>query len=489
MARVLFSLTDSTGAAQFARKLADLGYEIVATGGTAKALAKEGLTVTACESLTGFAQLLGGRVKTLHPMVHGPLLARRTEEDLAQLRQLGTEPFDLLVCNLYDFSEAAKRGAGWDELIEHIDIGGVALLRAAAKNHAYCPPVCDPADYDAVAQALATQGFDEDMRRTLALKAFAHTAAYDSLISTTLAEASGKALGTALRYGENPWQKASLTGKSPCWRLLGGKELSYNNILDLDAALRALALSGPRPTVALLKHTTPCGMAEGDTLADAFHKAFACDQRSPFGGVAVFNQAPQASDLEALKGLFLELLVLPDIDETLAKDLMSRRKNLRLILAPNPTAPAWSRKTTWAGELIQQDTLPPLPRLEEVTWVGTPRPELWNDLLLAWKAAALAKSNAIALARDGATLAIAGGCTSRVDAVESCFFKAGDRAKGTVLASDAFFPFADNIEVAAKAGVIACIQPGGSKADEEVFETARRLGLSMALTGLRTFRH
>lgn len=490
MKRALFSLSNLTGAADFALALTDIGYEIVATGGTARALTAAGISVTSAESLTGFADLLDGRVKTLHPAIHGGLLARRTEADLSQLRTLGISPFDLLICNLYPFEEKADGGADFDELIENIDIGGVALLRAAAKNHACCPPICDPADYPAVLAKLTEGGLSAQYRRQLAIKAFAHTACYDSLIWGTLAQKTGQWPGEPLRYGENPWQTAALVKPAAGWKVHGGKTLSYNNLLDLDAALTALQLLGTdEPAAALIKHTVPCGIGRGATLAEAFRKAFACDPRSPYGGVALFNRAPTEETLDALKGLFLELLVVPSIAREEAERLAQTRKNLRLITCPGPFSPRIALKSTRAGLLAQTDGIPPLPHPDEVQWIGTPRPDLWSDLMLAWAGAALAKSNAIALAKNGGTLAIAGGCTGRVQAVEICLARAGNKAQDAVLASDAFFPFADSIRAAVQAGVKCFIQPGGSMRDEEVFDAVLKAGGSMALTGQRTFKH
>lgn len=490
MKRALFSLSDLTDAAEFALGLVRLGYEVVATGGTARALTAAEVPITPAESLTGFADLLGGRVKTLHPAIHGGLLARHTEEDLSQLKALGISPFDLLICNLYPFEKKADAGAGFDELIENIDIGGVALLRAAAKNHAYCVPVCDPEDYGPLLEELNRGELNPDRRRWLAVKAFAHTACYDSLIWSTLAKSTGQWPGQTLRYGENPWQQASLVKASNGWQVHGGKTLSYNNLLDLDAALAAMQLLGTdEPSVALIKHTVPCGIGRGATLTEAFHKAFDCDRRSPYGGVALFNQTPTEETLDALKGLFLELLVVPSINEKEARRLAETRKNLRVITCPGPFSSGVALRSTRAGLLAQTDTIPPLPAPEEVQWIGTPRPDLWPDLMLAWIAATLAKSNAIALAKEGGTLAIAGGCTGRVQAVEICLDRAGEKAKGAVLAGDAFFPFADSIETAVQAGVTCFIQPGGSVRDGEVFDAVLKAGCSMALTGLRTFKH
>ncbi len=509
--RALLSVSDKRGLVAFARRLVELGVELVATGGTARTLAQAGLAVREVGELTGVPELLEGRVKSLHPAVHAALLARRDRpEQLAELASRGIAPIDLLVVQLYPFEQAAGAGAGWDACIEQIDVGGPAMIRAAAKNHAFVAVVVDPDDYDRVLQAIAAKGgTDLALRRSLAAKAFARTARYDAAIARWMEAESGEPWPdwlvvaapriSSLRYGENPHQRAALyrlpeqEGGVANARQLQGRELSYNNLLDADSALR-LVWEFDRPAAVILKHHNPCGAAERDEPVDAWRAALACDPVSAYGGIAAFNRPVDAALAEALAERFLEVVVAPDFSAE-ARSRLAERSALRLLAAEPP---AWDRlaapelRSVTGGLLVQDPDRARLDpeRLRPVTR-RRPDAEEMRDLLFAWTVCKHVRSNAIVLAREGQTVGIGAGQMSRVDAVRLAIDKArrGLGARASVLASDAFFPFADGIEEAARAGVRAVIQPGGSRRDPEVIRAAEEAGIAMLFTGVRHFRH
>lgn len=526
----LLSVSDKRGIVEFGRSLQGRGWEIVSTGGTARALRGGDVPVTEIGEFTGFPELMGGRVKTLHPAVHAGILARRSvASDMEELRKHELSPIDLVAVNLYPFRETVARPSVSEaEALEHIDIGGPTLLRAAAKNHPFVWAVCDPEDYDAVLSALET-GEDPELRRRLAAKVFLHTAGYDAAIAGHLQDEPQDGATTlpaellwplervqSLRYGENPDQAAAFyrDRSAPAWGVPGlkqlqGKELSYNNLLDVDGALLAL---GPflgdeeMAACAVLKHTTPCGLAVGRTCAEAFQKARACDPMSAFGSTVAFSQPVTEAAAEAMSDLFVECVVAPGYAAA-ALRLLQAKSNLR-ILEPEQgvpfgrpaghVRPGLDARGIRGGLLVQTAPAPVDPAAVargEGTTVPTqrqPTDEEWTDLGFAWAAIQSVKSNAILLARDGATIGIGAGQMSRVDAVKISVRKAGEAGlptEGCVLASDAFFPFRDNIDVAAEAGVRAIIQPGGSIRDEEVVEAADEHGIAMVFAGRRLFRH
>ncbi len=506
ISRALISVFDKEGADLFARRLADLGVELVSSSGTAKFLEKSGLKVHEVSDLTGYPHLLGGRVKTLHPAVMGGILARRhLEGDMKDAERYEIPLIDIVVCNLYPFEEAARRGADLGELLENIDIGGVTLIRAAAKNFKQVVVLTDPADYDQVIEEIRAEGdVTLSTRERLALKAFAYTSMYDATIHGGLSAETGTATGLGdrqllnlsrereLRYGENPFQEAALylppLAELP-WELLSGKPLSYNNILDLDGALRGCALFQSDCACVINKHTTPCGLAVGETPIEAYRKALSCDPVSAFGGIVGFTREVDLETAREVAGTFTEVLVAPAFCEEAVAFFREEKPNVRLLRWKGGRVLEQQITGTWSGILVQQDTPAPLPVPEKGEWVGEPRADLWNDLVVAWKACYLSKSNAIVFVKDGATVGIGRGFTSRVDAAEWAAHQAGDKAKGAVLASDAFFPFPDSIDKAAEAGISAIIQPGGSIRDKEVFAAAREKGISMYISGWRTFRH
>jgi phosphoribosylaminoimidazolecarboxamide formyltransferase/IMP cyclohydrolase len=516
-ARALLSVSDKRGIVELARELVALGWEIVSTGGTAEALRQAGISVIPIEQVTGFPEMMDGRVKTLHPKVHGGLLARRAHPgDRAALAQHGITPIDLVVVNLYPFRETvAKPGVTFEQAIEQIDIGGPSMLRSAAKNHQDVFVVVDPDDYSRVVAALKgeglTPGASPGLRRELATKVFAHTAAYDAAIHGYLTkDAPGwpERITLALerrqelRYGENPHQAAALYATAePGIRdleQLSGKELSFNNLLDLDAGLLAVApwssSGADRAACAIIKHTTPCGIALGRSAREAYERALATDRTSAFGSVIAFNVAVDRAAAEAMRELFVEVVVAPAFADA-AIAVFREKKNLRVVRLPAGDAAGWDWKRIRGGLLAQQRS-----HIEQVMdetgWkVVTRRPPgdvEWRDLRFAWGAVGAVKSNAILLARDEAAIGIGAGQTSRVDASFLAIHKArqqGHDPTGAVLASDAFFPFADGVEEAARAGVRAIIQPGGSVKDAEVVAAADEANLAMVFTGLRQFRH
>ncbi len=500
--RSLLSVYDKTGLVDFARGLAGRGVELVASGGTARVLREAGLAVRAVSDLTGSPEILGGRVKTLHPAIHGGILSRRTPADRDQLGSLGWGEIDLVVVNLYPFEKtAADPNASLEEVIEQIDIGGVALLRAAAKNFAHLTVVCDPADYTPILAEVEAQGeVSLEKRRRLATKAFAHTTAYDAAIRHYLT--GDEALLpdrlvldlrklTNLRYGENPHQRAALYAPAGVAGPLGGdllqgKPLSYNNLLDLDAAWRA-AVAFERPTIAIIKHLSPCGIASAGTLAEAFPLALAGDPVSAFGGVIAANQPFDGETARALGDLFVEAIAAPAFTDE-AREVLSARKGCRPLALEQGVPDAIEVRSVRGGVLLQERDEGDGAQWQVVTRRAPTEAEM-EALRFAWRAVAHVKSNAILLAQGEAAVGIGGGLPSRVDAVRLAVAKAGERAQGAVLASDAFFPFPDGVEVAARAGVTAVVQPGGSVRDRQVIETADRLELAMCFTGVRHFRH
>lgn len=508
----LFSLSDKSGAAEFARALAERGTRIVASGGTAKHLQEAGIEVTTVEAWTGSPEMLGGRVKTLHPLVHAPILARRgASADMEDLDERGVEPIDLVAVTLYPFEE---RAAALDEAraIEEIDIGGVALLRAAAKNYADVTVIHDPSQYDAVLAALRAGGSTLDQRREWALATFARTARYDAAIAGDLARrASG---GTeedgeppalhvltlervrGLRYGENPHQEAALytrVGDARALRALHeGKELSYNNLLDVEAAVR-LAWCFWKPACVIVKHNQPCGAACADRLEEAYAAALAGDEQSAYGGIVAFNRPLDGATAHALARQYVECVAAPEFAPE-ADEALKSKKNLRVLrLAQEDVADPAEWQVRFAGRwaLLQFEPRTPAPEWKCVT-ARAPGAEELAALRFAWEVVAVARSNAIAIARGTALIGLGSGQTSRVDAVDVALMKArrsGHATEGAVLASDGFFPFADNIEHAAKAGIMAVVQPGGSVRDAEVIAACDRHGIAMMFTDRRVFAH
>ena len=513
--RAILSVTDKTGLVEFARKLAGLGVELISTGGTAKLLRDSGVAVKDISELTGFPEMLDGRVKTLHPKVHGGILHRREmASHRSAVAEHGIAPIDMVVVNLYAFEKtAAKPGVPFEDLIENIDIGGPSMIRSAAKNFQDVAVVTSPADYGALAEEMAGSGgaLSAATKWRLAQKAFATTAAYDSAIASTLERVSanghfefhpeaafpqnlrlsfGKVMD--LRYGENPHQKAAMysdgSGSGVAnGRQIQGKELSYNNIVDLQAAWD-LAQEFDQTVCAIIKHTNPCGTATGKSLAEAYKKALECDPVSAFGGVIGVNRVVDGEAAEEMAKLFLEVIAAPGFDES-AKAKFVAKKNLRLVEIVN--APQkWVLKNVSGGILVQDADTRVLQESDlKVVTRRQPTPEEKRALLFAWKVSKHVKSNAILYARDGQTVGVGAGQMSRVDSCKIGAMKAVLPLQGTVAASDAFFPFPDGVEEIAKVGATAIIQPGGSVRDQEVIEAADRLGLAMIFTGVRHFRH
>jgi phosphoribosylaminoimidazolecarboxamide formyltransferase/IMP cyclohydrolase len=519
--RALVSVHDKTGVVEFTRALVQAGVEVVSTGGTARLLRESGVKVREVAELTGWPEMLGGRVKTLHPKVHGGILFRRNRpEDGDETRKHGIAPVDLVVVNLYPFEATASRtGVSTEDLIENIDIGGPAMVRSAAKNFESVAVVTDPGDYAGLlAEFSHRHEWSLGTRLALARKAFAMTARYDSLIATELERLSvsdnAVILGArpelpaqlhlelsrhaALRYGENPHQKSALyipSGRPASGlagaRQLQGKELSYNNLVDLDAAW-SLVQEFADPACAIVKHNNPCGTAEQKTLAEAYRQALACDPVSAFGGVLAFNRTVEAETAAEVAKLFVECVIAPGYDSA-AREAFAGKKNLRLMemgaLSGERTF-LWDLKRISGGVLVQEpDTLTIAESDLKVVTKRQPSREELRDLLFAWKIAKHVKSNAIVFAGGGRTLGIGAGQMSRVDSVKIAVLKAPESLAGSAVASDAFFPFPDGVEEAARAGATAVIQPGGSVRDTEVVAAADRLGLAMVFTGVRHFRH
>ena len=522
--RALLSVSDKDGLAELGRTLADAGVELISTGGTAKALRDEGLTVRDVSDVTGFPEMMDGRVKTLHPMIHGGLLAVRDNPDHAaamDAHEIGG--IDLVVVNLYPFEATVMRGAERDEVIENIDIGGPSMVRSAAKNHQFVTIVTDPADYDRLLEELgANNGATSlDFRKRMAAKAFAATAAYDSMISQWFAFADQgerfppmvsmtRKLAGSLRYGENPHQNAALylpagphTQGLPQAQQVQGKELSYNNYNDAAAALELAAeFRGQDPAVVIVKHANPCGVAQCSTLFAAWNEALHCDDVSAFGGIVATNVPLDGPTAEAICQIFTEVVVAPGADQA-ALDFFAKKKNLRLLLVdslPDPRRPGQTMAVIAGGILVQDRDNGAITRNDlKVVTKRAPTEQELHDCLFAWTVARHVKSNAIVYAKDGVTAGIGAGQMNRRDSSRIAAMKAAEAAEkhgwseprtfGSAVASDAFFPFADGLLAAAEAGATAVIQPGGSIRDEEVIKAADDAGLAMVFTGMRHFRH
>ncbi len=508
----LLSVSDKTGLIDLARQLVEeFEFDLISSGGTAKALQAAGLAVTKVSDYTGSPEILGGRVKTLHPRIHGGILARRDlPQDVADLEANQIRPIDLVVVNLYPFEQTiAQPGVQLTEAIEQIDIGGPAMLRASAKNYAHLTILCNPNQYDAYLQELRKQGNEPsiEFRQSCAIQAFSHTAAYDQAIASYL-------LGTqqdvplpqrftlagqqvqSLRYGENPHQPASWyqSGTVPTgWAAatqLQGKELSYNNLVDLEAARRIITEFTDTPAAAILKHTNPCGVALGTTLSQAYEKAFNADSVSAFGGIVALNQPIDAVTATALTQTFLECVVAPGCEPD-AQEILASKSKVRILVLPDlKSGPEQTVKVIAGGFLVQaaDDTLT-MPDKWQVVTERQPTPEQLEELLFAWKVCKHVKSNAIVVTRDRTTLGVGAGQMNRVGSVEIALEQAGEKAQGATLASDGFFPFDDSVRTAAAAGIVGIVQPGGSLRDKDSIQAANELGIVMVFTGVRHFLH
>jgi phosphoribosylaminoimidazolecarboxamide formyltransferase / IMP cyclohydrolase len=508
--RALVSVSDKSGVVELARELAALGIELLSTGGTAKLLQKEGLAVTEVSSYTGFAEMLDGRVKTLHPKIHGGLLARRDDpQHMQAIRAAGISPIDLLVVNLYPFAATvADPDCSLETAIENIDIGGPAMLRAAAKNYAGVTVLVDPADYARVLSELRAGGVAEATRFALAKKAFAHTAAYDGAIANYLSSREGGFPETLtlqlqklqeLRYGENPHQRAAfyrdahpVAGSLASYRQVQGKELSFNNIADADAAWECVKSFG-EPACVIVKHANPCGVATAESLLEAYDKAFRCDPVSAFGGILAFNRALDRVAAQALGRQFAEVIIAPRVEPEAQKEFAAKA-NLRVLEVPMSHEVQVLDYTRVGGGLLVQTSDAELLSDKDLKVVTRKRPTeaQERDLLFAWRVAKFVKSNAIVFCAGGATLGIGAGQMSRLDSVRVAALKAKDaklNLRGAVVASDAFFPFRDGLDALADAGAAAVIQPGGSVRDAEVIAAADERGIAMLFTGMRHFRH
>jgi phosphoribosylaminoimidazolecarboxamide formyltransferase/IMP cyclohydrolase len=516
--RALVSVSDKTDLVEFGRFLAGQGVEILSTGGSARTLAEAGVPVIEVAAHTGFPEIMGGRVKTLHPKIHGGILARRDLPDhLAAMDEHGIGGIDMVVSNLYPFEATLASGADYDTCVENIDIGGPAMVRASAKNHDFVTIVTDPADYAAVmAEMTANQGaVGAALRRRLAMTAFSHTAAYDAMIAGWLAREQGESfpqrlvvagrLQQSLRYGENPHQAAAAYASGPARpgvigaAQLQGKELSYNNLNDTNAAFELVA-EFAAPTVAIIKHANPCGVASRDSLPEAYAEALACDPVSAFGGIIAVNRALDAATAEEVAKLFAEVVIAPAVDDA-AKAVLASKKNLRVLVTgglPDPAAEGLLLTPLAGGFLAQsRDNGRIDPKALKVVTRRAPSERELADMIFAFRVAKHVKSNAIVYARDGATVGIGAGQMSRVDSSRIAAWKAreaahdGEQPKtmGSVVASDAFFPFADGLMAAVEAGATAVIQPGGSMRDEEVIAAADDAGIAMVFTSMRHFRH
>ncbi|MGH2805758.1 MAG: bifunctional phosphoribosylaminoimidazolecarboxamide formyltransferase/IMP cyclohydrolase [Actinomycetota bacterium] len=502
--RALLSVSNKSGIVELARGLSELGFEIVSSGGTASEIAAAGIDVKKVSDVTGAPEILGGRVKTLHPKIHGGILAdRRKQEHVDELDAQGITPIDLVVCNLYPFERTvAHPSVNEDDAIEQIDIGGPAMVRAAAKNFQSVAIVVSPDRYDEILQELREAGeISLETRRALALEAFQHTAAYDVAISTYLAEEQGfpkRLLLSAekvmdLRYGENPHQLAAFyrsagqDGGLPAAEQLHGKELSYNNILDTDAAWKLVTdLEGA--AAAIIKHSNPCGVAEAGSLVEAYSLALECDRTSAFGGIVALSRDCDRETAEAISEIFTEVVIAPGFDDD-ALEVLQRKKNLRILRAV-PGIPVEPEVRRVAGGLLLQSPDPPDAAEDaKVVTKAEPTDQQWEDLRFAWVVAKHVKSNAIVLAKDRVAVGVGAGQMSRVESSELAARRAGDRAKGTACASDALFPFRDGLDAAVAAGAVAIIQPGGSVRDDEVIAAADEHGVPMVFTGRRHFRH
>ncbi|MBO9524061.1 MAG: bifunctional phosphoribosylaminoimidazolecarboxamide formyltransferase/IMP cyclohydrolase [Nocardioidaceae bacterium] len=516
--RALVSVYDKTGLEDLVRGLHEAGVALVSTGGSAALIEGLGLPVTKVEDLTGFPECLDGRVKTLHPRVHAGILAdRRLPEHVAQLEDLGVEPFDLVVVNLYPFADTVASGAGIQDCIEKIDIGGPSMVRAAAKNHASVAIVTDGADYAAALAAAKNGGFTQAEREALAAKAFVHTATYDVQVASWMGSVltdstveNGESTGfpawvgatwekkAVLRYGENPHQGAALYVSSlggdtlATAEQLHGKEMSYNNYVDTDAALRAAYEHGDQPTVAIIKHANPCGIAVGTDVAEAHRRAHECDPVSAFGGVIATNTPVSVAMAEQVAEIFTEVIVAPSYDEG-AVEVLQGKKNIRILRTEGHGGQGLDFRQICGGVLLQHADAFQAEGDDPTTWTlatGEPASEqVLADLAFAWRACRSVKSNAILLAKDGASVGIGMGQVNRVDSCKLAVERAGERAAGSVAASDAFFPFEDGPQILIDAGVTAIVQPGGSVRDELTIEACKAAGVTMYFTGTRHFAH
>ena len=511
--RALLSVSDKTGIVDFARKLEELGYEVVSTGGTARTLTENGVSVTGISEVTGFPECLDGRVKTLHPAVHAGILAMRSNpEHMAQLQELGITPIDVVAINLYPFKQTIlKEGVTLEEAIENIDIGGPTMIRAAAKNWQDVAVIVDPSDYDAVIEGLKNGDLSRETKFHLAAKVFEHTAAYDALIFSYLRKQMGgdpfpEELTLTLekvqqmRYGENPHQKGAFyreigaaANTLAAAKQLHGKELSYNNVNDANGALEILKEFGTeKPCAVAVKHTNPCGVGVGDTLLEAYLNAYNSDPVSIYGGIVALNRKVDLATAEELAKIFLEIIIAPGFDED-AFERLAKKKNIRLMELPacaEPNQPGTLDMKKVAGGLLVQELDTQLLGDEmKVVTKRAPTDAEMKELLFAWKVVKQTKSNAIVLAKDQATVGVGPGQTNRVTALDLAIRYAGDKANGSVMASDAFFPFSDCVELAAKHGITAIIQPGGSIRDEDSIKAADEAGIAMVFTGVRHFKH
>ena len=511
--RALISVSDKTGVVEFAKKLVDLGFEVVSTGGTFNTLSKAGIPVTSISDVTGFPECLDGRVKTLHPMVHAGILAMRSNpEHMAQLEKLNVTPIDVVAINLYPFKQTIlKPDVTLEDAIENIDIGGPTMIRAAAKNWQDVAVIVDPADYDAVIDQLKTGEVSKEFKFKLALKVFESTAAYDSLIAAYLRKVSGADIFPeklsftyekvqSMRYGENPHQSAAFYREvgnfdntlAACVQL-HGKELSYNNINDANGALDVLKEFGDTvPCAVAVKHANPCGVGIGSTIYEAYKKAYDSDPVSIFGGITALNRPVDKETASELAKIFLEIIIAPDFTPE-ALDILTQKKNIRLLKLAAPAKPnsheLLDMKKVAGGLLVQQLDTKLFDGDLKVVTDRAPTPEEMEQLKFVWRVVKHVKSNGIALAKDNMTVGIGPGQTNRITALELAVKYAGDRVKGSVMGSDAFFPFADCVECAAKNGITAIIQPGGSVRDEESIAACNKAGIAMVFTGMRHFKH
>lgn len=505
MKRALISVSNKEGVVEFAQGLEKLGYEIISTGGTYTALQKAGVNVRQVAEITGFPEILDGRVKTLHPKIHGGILARRIPDHLRQIEENQIQPIDIVAVNLYPFRETiSKKDVELEEAIENIDIGGPTMVRSAAKNYQDVIIIVKPEFYGVVLKELETNGdLNKEMRFRLALEAFTHTAVYDSMISSYLAKLAGETFMDnmvfagekvyELRYGENPHQKAGFyrsmnpgTGLADA-KQLNGKELSYNNIIDTQAAW-SLVKEFEDTACVIIKHTNPCGTAIGETLAEAYEKAFACDPVSAFGGIIAFNRQVDLATAQKAAEPFMECIIAPGYDQD-ALECLQQKKNLRVLELPMTDASDLQVRTVDGGFVVQEIDREALDlnSLQVVTETA-PNAEELKELLFAWTVAKHVKSNAIVIAKDGMTIGVGAGQMNRVGAAAIALADV-EKCKGGVMASDAFFPFKDTVELAAKAGIRAIIQPGGSIRDQESIEECNRHGIAMVFTGIRHFKH
>ncbi|NLW44721.1 MAG: bifunctional phosphoribosylaminoimidazolecarboxamide formyltransferase/IMP cyclohydrolase [Syntrophomonadaceae bacterium] len=504
--RALISVSNKDGVVEFAQGLEALGWEMISTGGTYDTLKQSGVKVTKVSDVTGFPEILDGRVKTLHPGIHGGILARRIPEHLQQLEEHGIKPIDMVVVNLYPFRETIQKpGVSLDEAIENIDIGGPTMIRSAAKNYQDVIVVVDPREYPAILDELKARGdVSAETRLRLAKQAFAHTGFYDAMIAQYLGGLMGEKFPEVLlwggekiqemRYGENPHQSAAFyrhalaVGGLPLARQLNGKELSYNNVMDAEAAY-ALAMEFESPACVIIKHTNPCGVAVAKELSEAYRRAFNADPVSAFGGIIAFNRTVDVETAKLAAEPFMEVIIAPGY-EAAALSILCAKKNLRLLELPMDRPGGMQMKSVVGGMLVQElDTIPFDTKELKVVTERKPSPAELAELAFAWKVVKHVKSNAIVVTKDNTTLGIGAGQMNRVGAARIALEQAGERSKGAVLASDAFFPFKDTVELAAEYGITAIIQPGGSVRDQESIDECNRRGIAMVFTGVRHFRH